>query len=144
VDENVSSAHRPIVVPANNAEGIRQAFKQLDHIDVLGWSLSYAWRVDAMYLRARRSGPAVSYFLPKQPHVLMRLDAYTGELVGVDLLNYRRILARWDPRLRSILAGYLAVRLIEKLPLLKPFAQRQTAKAAKKVTAETEKYCPTC
>jgi hypothetical protein len=143
VGEAVSADVRPIVVPASNEEGVERALAQIGRLVAPSrWVLRYEWHTDTLSVRASGHGPAVSYFLPDRPEVLLRLDAYSGDLTGIDLTDYRRVLVKTDPGLRHLLARYLAVRLLAIIPPLHPVASRQASLAAERVSAATVRFCP--
>ncbi len=133
---------RPIVAPANNEEGARHGQAQIYRLRKPGWRIIPDRRADAIYLRGPNSdGPTISYWLPEQPLILLCLDLYSGELVGVDITEIKE-LARTDPIWRKALAGWAITGLLGRIPLLRWIARRQAEAVGGRAKEQAQKLTP--
>jgi hypothetical protein len=110
----------PLVsAPGENLEGFNQAFHQLYRMRQPGWTIEYDRDSDTMYFRAPNHGPAITYFHPGCPEIEFRLDAGSGELVGVDLTNFRSSLVAKDTAWRDLLWAYQTWKAVAAVPGLR-------------------------
>lgn len=108
-----------VMAPANNFEGIRCAFEQIELLKAeRGWKIDFDRQADTLYFRGPNQGPAISYFVPGQPEVIMRLDAASGRLTGVDLERFRAVLAKSDEGFDRLYRLYVVTRLLRRVPFL--------------------------
>lgn len=146
MDQAVSPEEPMLVMaPATNEEGIQRALQQINRLKP-NWTVEYDRRQDTLYVRAPEHGPAIAYWWPPQPEILFRLDALTGELTGIDLTHYRRILAPNDPVFRSYLAWYRAGRVVRRIPVLrrvKSLRNLKRRRSAQLVEQFKGRLCPT-
>jgi len=109
--------------PLTNEDGIRKALEQMNRIIEPTWDADYDERRDTMYLRRRAAGPALSYFSPKVAGMVFRLDVQTGELTGIDLEDFRRVMAVQIPELGEVLKVRRRARWAARLPGLRTLAR---------------------
>jgi len=105
--------------PMDNGSGVERAMAQLDRFGRAGGRIWYDSKEDTLFLRATDARQAVSYFLPYQPEVVFRLDPKTGDLTGLDLTDYRRVLVKEHPEFGEVLSGLRIARvaaLFRRLP----------------------------
>jgi hypothetical protein len=86
--------------PDDNEKGVRRGIEQILSARPDFWNSWDVWydpEADTVYFRRPGHGLAVAYFVPKEPNVVLNLDAETGELTGVDLEHFRRALSKKEP-----------------------------------------------
>jgi hypothetical protein len=110
--------------PVSNEAGVALALKQVERGALKGgnWRPSYDAKTDTLFLRRwGGANPSVSYYVPDHPEVLLSLSVATGELTGVDLTSFRRVLVKTDPVFEPV---WRAVRLLQAADHLPLFLKR--------------------
>ncbi len=142
-NEAVSEGNPAVTAPATNEEGIRHAFSQLYRLRKPGWSVRYDKRADVLYVRGPNQGPAISYYIEPQPEILFRLDAFTGELTGMDFTEYRAVLTRADPTWGQLLRQIQVAEVLSRIPGFRRLGQRKERTATEHVEEKAQTLCPT-
>jgi hypothetical protein len=135
-----------VTTPGDNLEGVLSAGRQLNRLREPGWTIEYDGRTDTMFLRAPHHGPAISYSLPERPEILFRLDVATGELTGVDLEDFRRVLAKEIPAFSVAWRAHFVAHALERVPglrrLMRVLSRGVEALTEDEIVATTRKFCP--
>lgn len=99
------------LTPLRQLDGLAAAVEQLER-GALGrgeWTASYDADADIARLRRPDAGPAVSHASASYPDFLLRLDAATGLLTGIDLVACCAHLDEHAARLRRLAGGVAAL-----------------------------------
>jgi hypothetical protein len=131
----------------SNAEGARRAAAQVPDMHVREWHLFYDPREDTLFLRRERHGPATAYHLPEQPEVFLRLDSQ-GLLVGIDMTDFRRVLAKEHKALRLFLRAWRISQVMARVPGLRWVAETLDRGLKQRARDEVQDFavdglCPT-
>jgi hypothetical protein len=102
--------------PASNEDGVVLGLSQLNTVDWSTWNVDYDRDTDTMTFAKDGAGAAVAYFIPEEPHILVRLDARTGELLAVDFTGLRRSLAKRYKAFRILDVLWRATQLSQRIP----------------------------
>ena len=108
--------------PASNDEGVALAMKQWLALTVTqykDWTYSYDKHVDTFSCRKPGNRPAISYFVPGEPRVLLRLDPRTSEFVGVDFESLDRYLSKHYVAFKHLLRIWQVTQLIGRIPAIR-------------------------
>jgi len=109
--------------PLTNEQGVAEGRAQLKAIFRPDWEATYDWDADAVYMRRRGAGPAISYISEAAPEIVFRLDAKSGELIGVDLTDFARTLAAEHVEVREIVDEMRRARWAARMPGLRRLAR---------------------
>lgn len=102
--------------PSDNDEGVRLGLSQLSSADWKTWIFEYDKEADTFHILKRGEHPAISYHLPDEPRILLRLDIRTAELVGVECTSLRHYLAKHYQAFRVLYRICRLSRLGRNLP----------------------------
>lgn len=106
------------VASLSNDEGAHLGLKQFLEVDLTPWQFEYDRKADVVYMRRPNHGPATSFFLPECPEFVARLNDQ-HELVGLDLVDFDRVLAKRFPSLRRIRRAWRFSRWMTAVPGLR-------------------------
>jgi|SRR5215471_13454197 len=130
-----------VKAPESNEEGVRLARAQTYKLNRPGWEVTGDRRSDTIHIRAANAGPAVSYWVPEQPHILYRLDAATGELTGIDITELHDLLRR-DAAWRRAATSMIWAGFVDSIPGLRWLLRGPIGAAKDLVREQTARLAP--
>ncbi|HEY1714079.1 MAG TPA: hypothetical protein VGG07_14325 [Solirubrobacteraceae bacterium] len=103
---------------AENSSMAARAAEQSWRVTQPDWTVEYDREDDAIRIRAPGRRPAVTYFLPTLPDVELLFERETGELVGLDIVNCKRV-AKDHPEVRWMRRMLLTAQWTRRFPVLR-------------------------
>jgi hypothetical protein len=104
--------------PSDNEQGFRLGVRQLNERvathSMTDVTLDYDALSDTWSMRFGQPRASVSYFAPKDPRFIFRLDPVTGELTGIDLIRFKSSVIKTHPQFKQFLPPNLIQRMLHR------------------------------